>query len=96
LNWTVLKITDDKTEFQVKQWNSLQIDVDRKFYFLKIFQQVESITLRMSWGRGRSVHNLRNNLSIFLDSCSYSTTTGLYSTVIERINHATTTIRPTI
>ena len=35
-----MKTTRDKNRFQVKQWNCLEIDLDRKFNFIKTFNQV--------------------------------------------------------
>jgi len=40
INWAIVKTTNDKNQFQVKQWNSLEIDLDRRFNFIKTFNQV--------------------------------------------------------
>ncbi len=58
--------------------------------------QLDSISVRMSWGRGKFNSPEKQADRNFLSSRSCPTTTGLYSTDIERINYATTTIGFTI
>ncbi|CAF5010182.1 unnamed protein product, partial [Rotaria sp. Silwood1] len=40
INWSIVKTTNDKNQFQVKQWNSLEVNLDRKYNFIKAFNQL--------------------------------------------------------
>ncbi|CAF4107825.1 unnamed protein product [Rotaria socialis] len=40
INWAIVKTTEEKNKFQVKQWNSLEIDLDRKYNFFRTFSQL--------------------------------------------------------
>lgn len=39
INWTIVKTTNNKDQFEVKQQNSLQIDLNRKPNFTKTFNE---------------------------------------------------------
>ena len=58
--------------------------------------QLDSISVRMSWGRGNFLDDTNPQTRLSLSSCSCSTTTGVYSTDLTRIDYATTAIRSTI
>lgn len=56
--------------------------------------QLESITVRMNWGRCKTNNFISFLLfSLFVFSCSHSTSTCLYSSKFKRIDFTTTSLR---
>ncbi|CAF3790389.1 unnamed protein product [Rotaria sordida] len=42
INWSIVKTTNDKNKFQVKQWNTIKVDLDKKYHFIKTFDQLSN------------------------------------------------------
>ncbi|CAF3077445.1 unnamed protein product [Rotaria sp. Silwood2] len=42
INWAMVKTTNHKNQFQVKQWNTLKVDLDRKYNFINTFNQLSN------------------------------------------------------
>ncbi|CAF1507787.1 unnamed protein product, partial [Rotaria sp. Silwood1] len=40
INWSIVKTTNNKNHFQVKQWNTLEVNLNRKYNFINTFNQL--------------------------------------------------------
>jgi hypothetical protein len=63
INWTIVKTTNEKNRFQVKQWNSVEIHRDRRFHFIKTFNQVCLFSFHLFYYFNILLFKLSDNLS---------------------------------